>query len=279
MKKIAQISDLHFSTEDLLVTEGLIKELNAISPDVIAISGDLTQRARTNQFLLVRAFLEKLKAPKIIIPGNHDIPLFDLIRRFIAPLNRYKRLITSDMNPLYEDDEIAVLGINTARSLTWKEGRISVKQIKDMEKVLCRISNDKLKIIVTHHPFIPPPGSPGIKIVGRSVSALRVIDECHVDLLLAGHLHQGYSGDVRPYYPSAEHSVISVQAGTAISNRRRNEPNAYNLISVDKGSIIIEIKKWDGNKFYSSIATSYKLINKEWIKTAGQNSTGDSVFV
>jgi 3',5'-cyclic AMP phosphodiesterase CpdA len=276
MKKIAQISDLHFGMEDPLVTEGLIKDLNSISPDVIAVSGDLTQRARTKQFLLAKAFFEKLNAPKIIIPGNHDIPLFDVIRRFFFALGRYKRIITSDMSPLYEDNEIAVLGINTARSLTWKEGRISVEQIKDMENTLCGISNEKFKIVVTHHPFIPPPGSPGIKIVGRSVSALRVIDECHVDLLLAGHLHQGYSGDVRPYYPSAEHSVISAQAGTAISNRRRNEPNAYNLISVDKESINIDIRIWNRNKFSTSIATSYKLINKEWIKTTGQTSPGDN---
>jgi 3',5'-cyclic AMP phosphodiesterase CpdA len=267
MKKIAQISDLHFGTEEFSVTEGLADDLRIISPDVIVVSGDLTQRARNNQFQKANSFLSRLVPPKIIIPGNHDIPLFDVFRRFLSPLSRYNRFVTDNMYPYYEDTEIAVLGINTARSLVWKEGRISLEQIDEIEKTLCSVSNEKFKILVTHHPFIPPPGNPGIKIVGRSVLALKVIAKCHIDLLLAGHLHHGYSGDIRPYYPSAENSVISAQAGTAISRRRRNEPNAYNLISADKNTIIIEIRTWNGKFFESSLTTSYKLVNKEWVKS------------
>ncbi|MFO7445265.1 MAG: metallophosphoesterase family protein [Ignavibacteriaceae bacterium] len=266
MKKIAQISDLHFGTEDNNVLEGLLSDLTSVSPDVLVVSGDLTQRARTSQFRDAKDFLDKLPFPKVIVPGNHDIPLFDIFRRFLFPLTRYKKNITKDLSPVYEDDELVVFGINTARSLTWKEGRISVEQISEMKKTLCGISNSKFKIVVTHHPFIPPPGNPGIAMVGRSVKALKIIDECCVDLLLAGHLHHGYNGDIRPYYPARERSVISAQAGTAISNRRRNEQNAYNIITVERKYISIEIRTWNDTAFENSLSTVYKLTNNEWIR-------------
>jgi len=267
MRKIAHISDIHFGTEDFSITEGLINDLNIIAPDVLVVSGDLTQRARNNQFVKAGLFLSRLNFSQIIIPGNHDIPLFDIIRRLFTPLKRYNRFITENMYPFFEDDEIAILGINTARSLAWKEGRISAEQINNIDKLLCEVSNEKFKILVTHHPFIPPPESHGIKIVGRSVLALKTIEKCHVDLLLAGHLHHGYSGDIRSYYPSAESSIISVQAGTAISRRRRNELNAYNLITSDKNTINIEIRTWNGECFFPVSTAGYKLVNKEWIKS------------
>lgn len=266
MKKIAHISDLHFGTEAKNIAEGLVIDLKTIAPALIAISGDLTQRARGNQFKAAKDYLDRLPKPQIVTPGNHDIPLFDVFRRFFLPLARYKKFITENLNPIYEDEEMAVLAINTARSLTWKNGRISAGQISLMEKKLCSISNDKFKIIVTHHPFIPPPGDPGIELVGRSVKALNIIDKCKVDLLLAGHLHHGYSGDIRPYYPARERSVISAQAGTAISKRVRSEKNAYNLITVDKDYIEIAIRVWNGKIFEESVKILYKRIGLEWVR-------------
>jgi 3',5'-cyclic AMP phosphodiesterase CpdA len=266
MKKIVHISDLHFGTEEKTISEGLITDINQLSPDLVVVSGDLTQRARTSQYKAAKEYLEKIYSKKIIVPGNHDIPLFDIFRRFVLPLKRYKKFITSNMCPLYKDDEIAVLGINSARSLTWKNGRISAGQIKEIEKTLCEIDNNIFKVIVTHHPFIPPPGDPGIDLVGRSAKALVVIDECMVDLLLAGHIHHGYSGDVRPFYPNSKKSVISVQAGTAISNRIREEPNAFNFISITKNFFTVEIKVWNGEQFNKEKLISYKKEDDEWIR-------------
>jgi 3',5'-cyclic AMP phosphodiesterase CpdA len=134
-----------------------------------------------------------------------------------------------------------------------------------MEETLCPLGVEKLKIVVTHHPFIPPPGDTGIDLVGRSVKALRVIDECNVDLLLAGHLHLGYSGDVRTHYPTRERSVISIQAGTAISSRTRREFNAFNLIYVDKDRIEIEINQYNGSEFKPSLKTSYTRKDGLWV--------------
>jgi 3',5'-cyclic AMP phosphodiesterase CpdA len=265
MRKIVHISDLHFDTEKKIIAESLIENIKSVSPDLVIVSGDLTQRARSKQFIHAKDYLNRIPHPQLIIPGNHDIPLFDIFTRFFSPLYRYKKYITPNLQPLFVDSEIAVLGINTARSLAWQNGRISSEQIDLIERNLCALDNSKFKIIVTHHPFIPPPGEPGISLVGKSVKALKIIDKCFVDLLLAGHLHHGYSGDVRPYYPSQKRSVISAQAGTAISRRLRKEPNAYNIINISNDNIEIQIRVWDGEKFTESAFTSYILKNKDWV--------------
>lgn len=257
MRLIAHISDLHFGKVDNKLADELRQDLNSIKPHLLVISGDLTQRARTNQFIQAKIYLEQLPYPQLIVPGNHDIPLFDLFSRIFFPLTRYKKYITENLSPLFRDEEIAVYGINTARSLTWKSGRISIEQIDDMQQKLCPIPKDIFKIVVTHHPFLPPPEDQGIKLVGRSVKALKIIDKCYIDLLLAGHLHNGYTGDVRTFYPKRERSVIVAQAGTAISNRVREEPNAYNLIHVEKRRMEIIERCWNGKEFASKHSSIY----------------------
>jgi len=265
MKTIVHISDLHFGTVDEKIADGLLTDINSIEPDLVIVSGDLTQRARNSQFITAKKFLDKLNFPKLVIPGNHDIPLFDFIRRFMSPLGGYRKHISTELNPFYMDDhEIAVYGINTARSLTWKSGRISKKQMEDLERTICPIPDSVFKIVVTHHPFIPPPDDEGIKLVGRSSKALTILDKCDVDLLLAGHLHQGYSGDVRRYYPKSSRSIVVAQAGTAISNRVREEPNGYNLLRVEPGKIFIQVREWDNTKFASALESTYVKEKREW---------------
>lgn len=266
LKKIVHISDLHFGTVREKIANAIIGDINSLKPDLLVVSGDLTQRARKGQFRAAKEFLDKLNCKKIIIPGNHDIPLFNLFMRFIYPLTNYKNIITSDLFPFYRDDTIAVLGINSARSLTRKSGRISEEQIEYLKGKLCPLNNSLFKIIVTHHPFIPPPGGLGIKLVGRSALALKLIEKCSIDLLLAGHLHRGYSGDVRPFYPSEKSSIISVQAGTAISNRIREEPNGFNFIQVSKKEIFITVREWDGYLFKEAAEIYYYKKENEWIK-------------
>jgi 3',5'-cyclic AMP phosphodiesterase CpdA len=266
MRKIAHISDLHFGTEDKTVAEGLIKSINNLIPDIVVISGDLTQRARNSQYKSAAAFIERLKYPSMVIPGNHDIPLFDIFSRFVLPLKRFKKYINKELNPFYADEEMIILGLNTARSLTWKNGRISSVQMNEVEKKICGVDNVMIKVIVTHHPFIPPPGEPGIDLVGRSKKALNIIDKCGADLLLAGHIHHGYSGDIRPFYPSRKRSILAVQAGTAISKRLRYEPNAFNFICIEETTIIISIYQWTGAGFDEKLHTVYTKINEEWIR-------------
>lgn len=269
MKCLAHISDLHFGTEDRAIATGLKVDLVRQNPSLIAVSGDLTQRARRSQFQAARMFLDELPHPQIVVPGNHDVPLFDLFRRFISPFGRYQRIIARDLNPCYEDSEIMVAGLNTARSLTWKRGRISAEQIGSVRARMCPAGGEKFKVLMTHHPFIPPPGDAvsAIDLVGRAAQALPVLDECGVDLLLAGHLHHGYSGDVRTYHPATKRSIIVAQAGTGISRRIRSEPNAYNLLRLDRKTIDIEVRVWNGEAFTARQRMEYRLHQLEWVLT------------
>ncbi len=261
MKKILHISDLHFGRADLRIAEALYEDVQTQFPDIIVVSGDLTQRARTSQFLAAKDYLKRFPFPMLIVPGNHDIPLYDVLRRFFAPLKRYREYITGVLDPFYYDGELVVCGINTARSLTWKEGRISVAQIRNMRERMCSIPNHIPKVVVTHHPFIPPSGEDGVKLVGHARKALNIVDECGIDLLLAGHLHRQYSGAIKPFYPHIIRSTVAVQAGTATSTRVRHEPNAYNIIHIDSTRIEVEVRIWNGMRFVHSEMISYNMAN------------------
>lgn len=267
MRTIAHISDLHFGRQDDVVAEGLVTDLHRLRPDLIVNSGDLTQRARRAQFRAAADYIKRLPHRQLIVPGNHDIPLYDVVRRFLSPLGRYRRAITEDLSPWFVDDQVAVLGINTARSLTWKSGRISIEQIRQLERKFSGSSSTLFKVVVTHHPFIPPPGEEGagVDLVGRAARALDVIERYGVDLLLAGHLHHGYTGDVRTFYPSARRSIISVQAGTAISHRVRHEPNGYNFITLDGERIQVAVRQWVANSFTEVKRIVFRLSDGKWV--------------
>lgn len=246
------------------MAEALVADVTSHAPSLVVVSGDLTQRAREKQFRAAQAYLARLPTPQLVIPGNHDVPLYDVIRRMFFPLRRYARFISRELDPTYVDDEMIVVGLNTARSLTWKNGRISVDQIEALESRLER-AGLRIKIVVTHHPFLPPPGDTGIELVGRAARAMTVLDACNVDLLLAGHLHRGYAGDIRTHYPAARRAMIAVQAGTAISHRmRQGEANAYNVITVERKHVTIEVRAWNGEAFARLRHTAYDRDDDGW---------------
>jgi 3',5'-cyclic AMP phosphodiesterase CpdA len=218
--------------------------IGKLAPDLIAVSGDLTQRARTAEFQAARAFLDRLAKPQIIVPGNHDVPLHNVFSRFIGPLTKYRRYVTGDLDPFYADDEIAVLGINTARSLTFKRGRVNSTQIDHAKERLGTLDQKIIKIIVTHHPFDLPDGRTSSEQVGRADLAMDMLSACRCDLLLAGHLHVSDAGSVAMHSVGGSHDAIVVQAGTATSTRGRGELNSFNAIHVEANRIEIRRYGW-----------------------------------
>ena len=277
MRTIAHISDLHFDRIDPPVLEGLVRDIASRGqPTLLVCSGDFTQRARDGQYARAAAYMRRLPGPQLVVPGNHDIPLYNLFRRFFFPLTRYARHITRDLRPSHQDEELLVVGINSARPWTWhwrgfwKDGAISEEQLLDVELRAANLPPDVFKVVVTHHPFIPPPGERPHGIVHGAIRALDEMEKSGIDMLLAGHLHMGYSGDVRTHFEAAKRSVLSVQAGTATSTRRRGEPNAYNWITINnKDDVIIDVRAWDGAQFRTHTVTSFTRSDGVWKREEG----------
>jgi len=261
---IAHISDLHFGAEHPEVVEGLVRDLEEVAPDLAVVSGDLTQRARRSQFIAARAFLDRISCPRLVVPGNHDIPLFDVVNRFLRPLARFRRYIHEDVDPFLLSGGVAVMGLNTARSNTWKDGRISATQIENLQTRFSSMAPDVLKVLVTHHPFLPPPFDPSPPIVGRAMEALRAAETCGVDLVLAGHLHHGYTGDVRTHHKGLRRAILFAQAGTATSHRVRNEPNSYNVIRAKPGRLRFSLRVWDEKRFVETRTAEYVKSGPDW---------------
>jgi 3',5'-cyclic AMP phosphodiesterase CpdA len=272
MTTLVHISDLHFGTETPEIVEGLLQDLASVGPSLVAVSGDLTQRARRKQFIAARLFLDRIPFPKLVVPGNHDIPLFDVLRRFACPLARFRRYIQEDVDPFFSTDAVAVLGMNTARSNTWKDGRLSLAQIDDLRRRLGPLPPHVSKVLVTHHPFLPPPGDPSPPLVGRAAEALQAAETCGVDLVLAGHLHCGYTGDIRTHHLNIQRAIVVAQAGTATSHRVRNEANSYNVIRLSPQRLGFSLRVWDGKGFHETHFVEYVKSGSHWQPTLGRDA-------
>ncbi|WP_034292713.1 metallophosphoesterase [Herbaspirillum sp. RV1423] len=269
MRTIVHLSDLHFGRIDEAVIPPIIAQIHDIAPDLIVVSGDLTQRARSEQFRQARQFLDALPQPQIIVPGNHDIPLFNVVARFFSPLTKYRRHITPQLQPTFIDEEIAVIGINTARSLTIKDGRVNDRQIEIARRELSTLGDHVVKIIVTHHPFDLPPGPRHHDLVGKALPAMRAFAICGADMLLAGHVHASSAVSSAGRYDIQGYSALVVQAGTATSTRSRGESNSFNVLRVEAHRIVVERMSWQAEQglFAPAAAQTFTQRGNAWSQT------------
>jgi 3',5'-cyclic AMP phosphodiesterase CpdA len=269
MRTIVHLSDLHFGRVDLTVVEPLIETVTKIKPDLVAVSGDLTQRARSHQFREARAFLDRLPKPQVVVPGNHDVPLHNVFARFFEPLTKYRRYITDDLWPFYSDKEIAVLGVSTARSLTIKGGRVNENQVALMREKFCELDPQLVKILVTHHPFDLPEGHDESQLVGRARMAMEALASCGADVFLAGHLHVSHTSHSATRYKIKGHSALVIQAGTATSTRGRGEANSFNVIRVDRPRITVERLEWkpERTEFVLAMTEHFNHTAEGWVRT------------
>ncbi len=274
MRTLVHLSDIHFGRVDAAIIEPLIDLIADLKPNVVAVSGDLTQRARSQQFKEARAFLDRLPNPQIVVPGNHDVPLYNIFARFLQPLDKYRQFITEDLSPFYADEEVAVLGVNTARSLTVKGGRINEKQVAIMREKLCPFSTNVVKIIVTHHPFDLPEGFDDREIVGRAQMAMETLADCGADVFLSGHLHVSHTGHTAKRYKIGDHSALVVQAGTATSTRGRGEANSFNVIGIDYPNITVERYVWQpsDSNFVSPQIEKFQQVSNGWTRVGDEGN-------
>lgn len=243
MPSILHVSDLHFSQVEPGSADALLRAVERLAPDLVVVSGDLTLAGKRSEFRDAAYFLAKIAQPTLIVPGNHDIPAFDVAQRFLRPLGRYQRYISRERVPVHQAEGMCVVGLNTARpwdlSWNWSHGRFSTWQIEEADRVFAGAASCPFKCLVIHHPFFLPDGMRGFRAVGRAAQMLDVLGRRRVDLVLAGHLHKGFWRAREHTTPDGAFHALVVQASTATSHRRRNEPNAMNHLLVDEGRLVL----------------------------------------
>jgi 3',5'-cyclic AMP phosphodiesterase CpdA len=266
MATIAHLSDIHFGRVDRRVVDPLVRTIEAIAPTLVAVSGDLTQRARRSQFREARQFLDRLHVPVLVVPGNHDVPLFNIAARFIDPYGGYRRHIQADLEPVYESDELIAVGLNSARSFPFHGGgRLNEAQVARAAARLHAAGAGAVRMVVTHHPFDLPETHGEQHLIGRAGMAMRQLAEAGADVFLAGHLHVSHVGQTATRYRIAGHSALVVQAGT-MSTRRRGEVNTINVLRVSRAEIEVERHTWDdsGQVFQGSWSRRFVRTAEGW---------------
>lgn len=244
MSVLLQISDPHFGTEQLPVVEALVKFSLQERPHLVVLSGDITQRARSDQFRKARAFVDRLGIPVLAIPGNHDIPLFDLRARWLHPYAQHCKVFGNELEPLHSSRELLVVCVNTTRWYRHKNGEVSLAQIDRVARLLESASPEQLRVVVVHQPVAVLHAQDIHDRLRGHASAQRRWAAAGCDIVMGGHIHLPYvmalPGFARPMW--------AVQAGTAVSSRVRDGfPNSVNLLrwggDAPKGRCLIE--QWD----------------------------------
>lgn len=258
MRTIAHISDLHFGTEDPALAAALLAELDGTTrpkPSLVAVSGDLTQRARPEEYRAARAWLARLPVPAVVVPGNHDVPLYDVVERLARPLARWRAAMGDELMPCVADEEVAVVGINTAHGLTVKGGRITAATAQAARDRLAPL-RASWKVLVAHHPFTLPAGGDRADVARGAAEALPILEDAGLDLILTGHLHIAYTSDPIAFR-SSDHAIVAAHAGTCMSRRLRGEPNGYNVITLLGDELTITNRVWDGERFTDGRERTY----------------------
>ncbi|WP_163847630.1 metallophosphoesterase family protein [Pseudooceanicola aestuarii] len=259
MKRILHLSDLHFGRADPGLVEPLLRAIDRNAPDLVVISGDLTQRARVSQFQKARALIDRITAPVLVVPGNHDTPLDNLFLRFLRPFHRYRRHINRELEPGHLDDTLAVVGVNTVNRFSWQRGRFSPRTVRRVCDSF-DVTGGRLCVAVLHHPLEHGPGVEK-RLMKGARAALRDLSECGTDVVLSGHLHQT---EARPF--TAQPGLLFVQAGTGLSTRLRGEMNTFNVLDCAPGRV--EVTAWaaDGGRFAPREAARYHRGAEGWTR-------------
>ena len=251
MKTIAHLSDLHFGRTEAKVVAALLSDLERHRPDLVIISGDLTQRARSHQFAEARAFLSHIPAPALVVPGNHDLyPLYRPFARIFRPRTKFHRNLPGhDSLPVWRDDELVAIGLDSTRSLRWKSGALKGAHLAHLEATLANAPANAARLVFLHHP--PASASGG--------HPYETMVEHGIDLVLTGHVHHAH---VELINGDSGGSLVLVQATTACSTRLREDANGYCLVRLDGDHMEVGVQGWSGEVFHT--------IRHHWFtKTAG----------
>jgi 3',5'-cyclic AMP phosphodiesterase CpdA len=248
MSCLLQISDPHFGTEQPEVLQALERLAHALAPGVVVLSGDITQRATVAQFAAARAFADRLGAPVLAVPGNHDIPLYQLAARVFAPYARYRQAFGDELEPVFESPEWLVVTVNTTRWYRHEDGAVSSAQVERVAQRLGSASPSQVRVVVTHQPvMVTRTQDLGNRLHGREQAVARWT-AAGADLILGGHIHLPFVRPLHDAFAGCARTAWAVQAGTATSWRvRAGHPNSVNVVRADmsEGRRACRVERWD----------------------------------
>lgn len=258
--RICHLSDLHFGRHDPRIAEALAADVVAQAPDLVVVSGDFTQIGSEAEFIAARQFLDGMELPYFAVPGNHDVPARNLLRRLFNPYGWYRRYIADELEPVFEQDGVVIAGIRTSRraraELNWAHGSISRGQLERLAARLEATTPGAVRIVVAHHPLMQPEGpvEKPMRLVRRADEALETFARLGVRMVLSGHFHLSYTrnhGAAVEATPTgltqaAGAPILVAQAGSAVSTRLRGEANGYNVVDIANGQITVTVREWDG---------------------------------
>lgn len=263
MTRIAHISDLHFGALEPGAVHALSRTLVELAPTVIALSGDLSMRGRAHEFRDAAAFVRTLRAPVVATAGNHDVPAFNLLKRFTHPTGRFRQAMQGVASGAYSGSGLTLVAANSARSWTahwnWAHGAFAREEIRRVDAALSEKHDPgRWRGLITHHPFEVPPEMRSMRPVGRGSSMLEVIARRGVDFVLAGHLHHGSWSFSAHADRALGRSILLIQASTATSSRRREQPNAFNVVDLSPGELRLTVWSLEGRAFAPTEAVVFE---------------------
>lgn len=254
MTRLAHLTDLHFGASDPSVVASLMADLACVAPDLVVITGDLTQSGSRREFAEAREFVDALPARAFIVPGNHDVPSRSLLTRATRPYDRFRRYLDSEPDPQLETHGLALAGINTARRAragwNWSLGSVSRVQI-DRSVAFLQREDDAFRVLALHHPLVAVGGGQSHKTAKRAGRLLDAMLRTGTDLILCGHSHRPLILELGAGERLDQRTLI-VQSSTATSHRQRGQANGYTVIDVADGEFAVTPRTYDGQRFAQS---------------------------
>jgi len=259
LTSILQFSDIHFGVEDRNAMEAVHEFAQSLKPDVTLICGDITQSGKIEEFENAKVWIERFPGPRIITPGNHDTPMFNIWLRVFVPFGRYHKYLAPLSDDRYVDDNIAIIPMNTARGvqakLDWSLGVMNMPKLQETLDELKMIGKNRLKMIAVHHPLIYPPVSPLQKETKNGEAATTLISNSDIDGVLSGHVHAPFVVGREP----GQSKLLSIGSGT-LSTRSRGKPASFNHIVITETDISVTAIDWTGKEFLAQPPWVYERI-------------------
>ena len=254
MARIAHLSDLHFGEERFALVPRLIEQLCYLAPDMVVITGDLTQHSRVDEYEEACRFITALPMPVLAVPGNRDLSPWNIPRRLMWRFKRWTDYINPDITPVLDIKGVRVVGMNSTDPFALHRGRLKEAELERASGHLANAPKGAIRVVAMHHPFYHPSEVGRTTMLAGSNAALRLA-EAGAEIVLCGHLHH------RAAPPFAllegQRRILNIESGSTLASTVNHTDNRFNLIELDKGSAKVTTYSCSsGSLTFAAVATN-----------------------